>query len=132
MRKPDEPRPTVENRWWVDTDKAKDASKVAAKGERQLDYDGVDVVAGLRVVAAVDEAILAIDLLEARGRLVPLRRHGLLHALSMVGMLRVEVEIGVAFELEQRLRNRQLTHVSVRVRHVVELRCIADGPEEPG
>ncbi len=34
MTKPGAPAPTVENRWWVDTDKAKESAKGAPKGGR--------------------------------------------------------------------------------------------------
>ena len=34
MAKPEDARPTVENRWWVDTGKTMEPAKVVPKGER--------------------------------------------------------------------------------------------------
>ena len=48
----------------------------------------------------------------------------------MLRISRVEVEQVVPFQLEQRLRDRKLSRVSHRDRHVIELRRIIDRAKE--
>ena len=106
--------------------------RVGDEGERNLEDDRVDVLAGLRVLAGVDEAVIAVVVLlelvagpgPRAGRQVEL------HAVAVIGDRRVVVEQVVALELEERLRDRQLARLRHGVRHVIELRRVVDRAEE--
>ena len=104
------------------------------EGHRHLDDDRVDVDPRLRVLAAVDEAevavLVALVVVAVPG--VGTGRQLLLHALAVARVLRVEVEQVVALELEQGLRDRQLAAVGPGERHAVELRRVVDRAEEAG
>src|SRR5215469_2882798 len=117
-----------------DIDDALFSGRVADEGERDLENDRVDVLAGLRVLAAIDEAVIAVGILRESVALPDpgTRRQLLLDAMSQHRVLRIEIEEIVSFELEKGLRDRQLARFGQRVRHVIELRRVIDRAKEAG
>src|SRR4030095_8973872 len=108
---------------------------ISEKGERNLQDDAIDILAGLTISAVIDEAIITIRILLKLIAIPSQRTRGQISFLSVVAPLRIigiEIEQVVAFQLKQRLRYRQFPRVLHRMGHVIELRRIVDRAEKPG